>query len=275
MVTPGHTYSLITALHPAKMVYFAETGRSVLSQRLPTGWDLQWVVLLDGGTEQDKQRCVQMCAPYGRLDRLWIGAVQPQAGLPVCRNLALAGAKGELIRAMDGDDVLPARALQRDIKAMLAHPEVGWCASASFNLQADGSPADEGGWLDPPEGIIRRGQLGVWWEGKGDRGEEHEQPEVLPVHPISFCIRAPLLRALGGWMGVAPGSEETGLVVALSELTAGWFIPQIGLRYRIWTQSVMAKDMDNTAAVDAAAAAVGQRLEAIRLLRAGVPYLGA
>jgi hypothetical protein len=208
----------------------------------------------------------------GDLQRLWVGAIYPRVGLAACRNLALAGAGGELVRALDGDDILPPGALRRDILAMRAHPEVGWCASACFNLLEDGTPAPEGGWLDPPEGVIQRGQLGIWWEGKGDRGE-HEELHVLPVHPISICIRAPLLRALGGWMGIAPGSEENGLVIALSELSSGWFIPQVGLNYRLWDGSVMAADMNNETAVQTAEMAVTRRLEAIRELAVGVPYL--
>ena len=42
------------------------------------------------------------------------------------------------------------------------------------------------------------------------------------VHPTSLCIRCPLAVALGGWMAV-PSSEDTGLLIAASVLTTGWF----------------------------------------------------
>ncbi|WP_230423179.1 hypothetical protein [Prauserella cavernicola] len=55
----------------------------------------------------------------------------------------------------------------------------------------------------------------------------------LPVHPTTICIRRNLLLALGGWMAL-PASEDTGLLVAASVISVGYFSPEVGLLYRKW-----------------------------------------
>lgn len=53
----------------------------------------------------------------------------------------------------------------------------------------------------------------------------------LPVHPATLCIRRELALALGGWMAL-PGGEDTGLLLAASVVTDGFFINEPGLLYR-------------------------------------------
>ena len=256
-------YSLITSVHPDKMQWLVDCARSVLTQRLPEGWELQWLLMVDGGGPQSGERVLAQLQGLPNLHAAYVGSLSRQRGIACARNLALSQACGELIRALDADDELPEDVLIHDIEAMEAHPEALWCASSCYNLDKDGNLD---GWLDPPAGWIARGQLGVWWEGRGQRGE-HEEPEVLPVHPISFCVRAAWLRALGGWMGVAPGGEETGLVLALSEIGPGWFIDQPGLHYRIWDESSTKHPEFGTAEARGAAWAATHRLRAIRELQ--------
>jgi hypothetical protein len=48
-----------------------------------------------------------------------------------------------------------------------------------------------------------------------------------------------LLTALGGWMAV-PGSDDTGLLVAASVVSTGYFVGEVGLHYRKWPGQVTA-----------------------------------
>ncbi len=50
-------------------------------------------------------------------------------------------------------------------------------------------------------------------------------------------MRHDLLLALGGWMAL-PASEDTGLLLALSAVSCGWFTPETGLLYRKWPDQV-------------------------------------
>lgn len=71
---------------------------------------------------------------------------------------------------------------------------------------------------------------GRWWREQGRR---------LPMHPASLCVRSDLLRALGGWMAL-PGSEDTGLLLALNAVAEGWHLGETGLLYRKWSPQLTA-----------------------------------
>jgi hypothetical protein len=101
-------------------------------------------------------------------------------------------------------------------------PDVHWTVSRALDLPPDGSTAAVAG--DPPEGRLPRGFVPDRWRVAGYR---------LPVHPATMCLRRNLITALGGWMAV-PGSDDTGLLVAASTLTVGYFHAQPGLLYRKW-----------------------------------------
>jgi len=260
--TPTHIYTLITSLLPSKEEYLPECIRSVFEQRVPDGWRIQWIIMLDGGDESDRSNVAQLCQSEGLSPDVLvqIGVLSRNRGIPICRNLALASAEGKYVRAIDGDDILPEGAVERDIQVLEDHLEIGWCTSATFNLLADG---ELDGWLDPPEGYVKRGQMGIWWRGLGDRGE-HEEEQALPIHPLTLCVRTNLLRILGGWLGVAPGSEENGLIIALNELCEGWFTEEIGLHYRVWNNSYTTHDEFDTSEAATAAQTVEQRLIALQ-----------
>jgi hypothetical protein len=49
----------------------------------------------------------------------------------------------------------------------------------------------------------------------------------------------PLVTALGGWIAV-PGSADTGLLVAASVVSVGYFHGEVGLLYRKWPGQVTA-----------------------------------
>jgi len=70
---------------------------------------------------------------------------------------------------------------------------------------------------------------------------EHRQRHDfrLPVHRTTLCIRRELAVALGGWMEV-PGSDDTGLLVAASVTSVGYFHPKVGLLYRNWASQATA-----------------------------------
>jgi hypothetical protein len=77
---------------------------------------------------------------------------------------------------------------------------------------------------DPPAGRLEPGVVVEYWRSHGYR---------LPVHPASMCIRRRLAVRLGGWMAV-PGSDDTGLLIAASVVSAGYFHSEVGLLYRRW-----------------------------------------
>ncbi|MGH3712832.1 MAG: glycosyltransferase family 2 protein [Micromonosporaceae bacterium] len=208
----NHVISVVTAVHEPSVQYLGAAYESLRTQALPAGWSWEWLVQEDGLTGT-----ASSALPLD--DRIRLGANR-QGGPGVARNMALARATGSLIRVLDADDQLTSGALQREIE-VLADPQIGWSTTSVLDLLPDGSTE---GWVhsDPPEGLLPRGGVLDYF---------HQHQYRLPVHPAALCIRKQLALALGGWMAL-PGGEDTGLLLAASVVSDGYFIGEPGLLYR-------------------------------------------
>ena len=127
------------------------------------------------------------------------------------------------MKVLDADDRLTPGALARDIAVLAAQPDVAWTTSRVLDLLPDGSTA--GFEHDPPEGRLDGTEVLRHWREHNYRAS---------VHPATLCMRRKHLLAVGGgWMAL-PASEDTGLLIALSVVSVGWFIGEPGLLYRKW-----------------------------------------
>ena len=243
------TISVITAVYDPHPDHLREARNSVAAQRLPPGWNLEWLVQEDDRSDTAEQ--LLGAEP-------WISHGRNRHGCQaITRNLALAASRGELIRNLDQDDVITPGALARDIAVLEAHPDVGWATSRVLDLLPDGST--EGFDHDPQVGRIERGAAVQHWRSHGYR---------LPVHPTTLCIRRSLAVALGGWMAV-PGSEDTGLLIAASVLTTGWFTGEVGLLYRKWPgQASASPDHTDTIEWQARMSLISERADQLVQLNA-------
>ncbi|GGR43206.1 glycosyltransferase family 2 protein [Streptomyces netropsis] len=213
--------TVITAVHTPAAKYLADAYKSLTEQQLPDGWDWQWVIQEDGETDT--------VAPHVPADpRISFGQGRPgRAG--VARTMALSRAKGQFVKVLDADDMLTPGSLARDLRALTEDPSVGWSTSRVLDLLPDGSTV--GFDQDPPEGLIERGAVLQHWKEHNYRAQ---------VHPATLFVRRDLLLALGGWMAL-PASEDTGLLLALSAVSRGWFSAETGLLYRKWPGQVTAQ----------------------------------
>ncbi|MEE2038342.1 glycosyltransferase [Nocardiopsis sp. CT-R113] len=212
--------SVVTAVHAPGARFLPAAYRSLLEQRLPDGWDWQWVVQEDGETDEVRPR-------LGEDSRVSFGQGRPgRAGM--ARTMALSRAEGEFVKVLDADDQLTRGALARDVAALTGGSGAAWAASAVLDLLPDGSTAGFAG--DPDEGPVERGAVLSHWR-------EHDF--LAQVHPATLCVRRDLLLALGGWMAL-PASEDTGLLLALNAVSRGWFTREPGLLYRKWPGQVTA-----------------------------------
>jgi glycosyltransferase involved in cell wall biosynthesis len=204
--------SVITAVHDPEPRHLVEAYRSLASQELPDGWSWEWLVQEDGRTGIARD-----VLPAD--DRVSHGSGR-HGGVAITRNLALSRARGELVKNLDQDDVLTPGVLARDIAAI--NDEVRWTTSRALDLMPDGSLVAFDG--DPAPGRLEPGVVLDHWRRNDFR---------LPVHPTTMCLRRDLAVLLGGWMAV-PGSDDTGLLIAASVLSCGFFEPTVGLHYRKW-----------------------------------------
>lgn len=210
--------SVITPVHPPSIPYLADAYASLVKQEMPDGWDWQWLV------QEDGQTGALVDALPGD-PRISVGSGRP-GGPGVARTLALSRVSGEIIKVLDADDQLTPGALARDIAAFDAHPQIGWTTSRVLDLLPDGSTA---GWdKDPAGGVIARGDVLSFWQANDYRAS---------VHPATLCLRRDLVFALGGWMAL-PASEDTGLLLAASAVSEGYFTREYGLLYRKWPGQV-------------------------------------
>ncbi|MFJ4191632.1 glycosyltransferase family 2 protein [Kitasatospora sp. NPDC089509] len=209
---------IVTAVHPPAASFLPDAYKSLCEQELPEGWDWLWLIQEDGRSDQ--------VAPYVPDDiRISFRQGRP-GGAGMARTMAMARAEGEYVKVLDADDQLAPGALARDIAALTSNPEIGWTTSRVLDLLPDGSFV--GFDQDPPAGPIERGAVLEHWKAHDYRAQ---------VHPATLCIRRDLLLALGAWMAL-PASEDTGLLLALSAVSRGWFSPEVGLHYRKWPGQV-------------------------------------
>lgn len=205
--------SVITPIYNPEPDHLLAAYKSLSEQELPPGWDWEWLLQEDGTTDIARE----LLPSDARLKP----ATGRQSGVAITRNLALSRAAGELVRNFDQDDLLVPGALSRDIAA-LQDDGIGWTTSRVLDLYPDGSTV--GFDHDPGEGPLDPPTVYEHWRTHDYR---------LPVHPTTLCIRRDLAVQLGGWMAV-PGSDDTGLLVAASIVSRGWFTYETGLLYRKW-----------------------------------------
>ncbi|MER6026433.1 glycosyltransferase family 2 protein [Streptomyces sp. NPDC001851] len=210
--------TVVTAVHAPSARFLPDAYASLCEQRLPGGWEWEWVIQEDGTTDRVR--------PHVPDDaRVSFGQGRP-GGPGVARTIALARAGGAYVKVLDADDQLTPGALARDLAVLEADPTVGWTTSRVLDLLPDGTTTGFPG--DPEDGPLERGAVLGPWKRNGFRA---------PVHPASLCVRRQLLLALGGWMAL-PASEDTGLLLALDAVSRGWFCAEAGLLYRKWEGQV-------------------------------------
>ncbi|MDG3012903.1 glycosyltransferase family 2 protein [Rhodococcus sp. D2-41] len=238
--------SVITAVHGDRAALLRAAGESVAAQQLPSGWSVEWLIQEDGVPAG--AAAVAAAFPFARHSAH--GDVLGPGGT---RNLALARAGGDLVHVLDSDDLLLPNALASAIETLAIDSEIHWAAGQADDLMPDGTRLSF-----PPE--IPTGPVapGVF----GDFLIAHDR---LPVHPAGVTARTATVRALGGW-GAYPRGEDTVLLAALSELTAGQLSPEVTWLYRRHdAQITHARDWSVLAGPTRLAAR--QRLAALRELR--------
>ncbi|WP_051055069.1 MULTISPECIES: glycosyltransferase [Kitasatospora] len=204
--------SVITPVHPDKHAFLSETWASVRRQALPPGWEWEWLVQQDGPDRPDGS--VWDVLP--RDPRIRTGSARA-GGAGVARTMALARARGTLVRALDADDLLLPGALHRDVTA-LHRTGAAWCVSACLDLLPDGT-LRPGPW-DPPDGPLELAAL-----------RQRFEAGAFPLVGTHLTARTDLVRALGGWPAY-PALEALAMVLFCAALAPGVMIAQPGGIYR-------------------------------------------
>jgi glycosyltransferase involved in cell wall biosynthesis len=200
--------SVITAVHEPVAGYLREAADSVAAQRLPAGWELEWLVQEDG--DRPAARDLAAGARYE--------ANGARLGTATTRNIALSRARGRLVAVLDYDDVLLPDGLATLIQDFDRHPGIGWAVGQADDL-IDGErvPFE----LRYPCGVVPAGQVGRLYERTG----------LCQVACAGLVMPTDVVRAFGGW-GAIPRAQDVALLIALSEVYDGYQDPAVTWLYR-------------------------------------------
>ncbi|WP_313673590.1 glycosyltransferase [Mycolicibacterium sp.] len=248
--------SLITPVLPRASEWLTDAWRSLDRQRMPPGWDWEFLLQIDGEGE--------LAADLPRNDpRIRVARNDRSIGPAMSRNMALGRASGQLVKPLDADDMLPPDTLAREVDVFLRFPETGWVVSKTLDLRPDGTTIPNPLGMAPVEGPLQPGVVfdtvqaweqhpgypppptrgagsepDSWWaEVIRDRTERGLQS--APLHPAAMMARTNLVVMLGGWPGLW-SSEDWGLLLALETVSPGHFLSAPGLLYREWPESLRA-----------------------------------
>lgn len=122
--------SIVTPIFNRDAV-IAETIESVLSQTYPH-WEL---IVVDDGSNDRSAEIVKSYAAKDSRVKLYVREKGKKGG-PVCRNIGLDNATGDLLMFLDSDDLLIPETLAYRVKSMKDNPEMDFIVfpSAFFNV---------------------------------------------------------------------------------------------------------------------------------------------
>lgn len=204
------TVSIITPLYQPVLAHLNETIDGVNHQRLPVGWDLEWIVQEDG-PERSHASQLDPVASYS--------ANGSHLGVAATRNIALSRATGDLVQVLDQDDYL----LPDALATLIPHfdnPAVHWAIAQADDLYEDGTRTS---WTsDLPFGPIAPGLA---------NSDAIDRDGNWSVHCAGLMIRTAVLRALGGWVA-SWGDDDVVMFAGLSEITMGYNDPTVTWLYR-------------------------------------------
>lgn len=206
--------SVLTAVHQSSVVYLPETLASIAEQKLPAGWELEWVLQEDGPPSSVADLVS---------DHEWVrySANGEQLGIAGTRNLALNRVRGSLIQVLDSDDLL----LPSALATLISHfddPSIHWALGQADDLLPDGSRKSFPPYEGLPFGRVPAGAVNDWALESGGS---------WPVHCAGLMLRSTSVRIMGGWGGV-PTNDDLVMLAAISGAADGYFDESTTWLYR-------------------------------------------
>lgn len=204
--------SVLTAAYAPSAKFLPEAMHSVLSQKLPEGWELEWVVQEDGPAPK-------LADALSADSRVKYASNGMSLGIGATRNLALSRVAGELVQVLDHDDLLLPGALAMMIPAF-SDPRVQWAVGQADDLSPDETREEWPSAL--PLGRLSAGTVNRW---------AFEHGGNWPVHCAGLMMRTATVRAIGGWAGL-PYDDDVIMFACLSEIGDGYNEPSTTWLYR-------------------------------------------
>ncbi len=166
----------------------AEMLRRCIHSLLSQSWRQLEIVVVDNGSSDESLSVVRGFSDA----RVRLLPQKGNLGFAGGANAGIRAAAGEMIALLNNDAVAETDWLARLVEAMLAHPQVGMCASKI--LLSDTALIDKAGHL-----IYWDGQNRGRGAGEPDRGQYERVQEILFPDGCAALYRASLLRQVEGF----------------------------------------------------------------------------
>lgn len=234
---------------------------SILDQ---TWEDLEFVIVDDGSSDDTLAKLER----YARLDSRMKLFRQKKEGMIAALNRGCRQARGDYIGRMDADDISLPRRIERQREFLNERPEIGIVGTWASKMDDKGSIIGE--WCPSPNPHILK-----WEHFFG----------CCVIHP-SVLMRRDILEELEFYNANAVHAEDRDLWLRASAITEFANIPEILLKYRVWTESTskrlrqeyvdnaiklglsyISDFLDDTPAIEAVAGLRGTRLENLEQVR--------
>lgn len=216
--------SVITPTQAHNADWLADTAASVLSQPLPEGWELEWLVQEDG----PQPAAGELLPPD---ERVRYEALGLQLGGAAARNAALSRSAGDLVAGIDHDDRYAEQGLRLLVEALCDETRAHWACGRCRWLLPDGGTWEKDDVLSA--GLVEPGTVAAYYTRTDD----------WPF-PASFAVyrRRPLVAA-GGWPAVVRSTDAV-LLSAFSTDHPGVWVPEVVAEYRRWDGQYTVQEAD-------------------------------
>jgi glycosyltransferase involved in cell wall biosynthesis len=175
---------------------------SVLAQT----WARREIIVVDDGSTDESPA---LLAGYGGQLRV---LSQANAGPSSARNRGLREARGQYVAFLDADDHWLPEKLERQVALLDAHPEIGFCSTATRVIDARGEPVRDWPCSDAPEPLLETLFL---------------RSAAVSGSTSGVLARRELLLEAGGFDERLRGFEDPDLWIRLAARTAYACIPEV------------------------------------------------
>ena len=191
--------------------FLDEAVCSILDQ---TFRDFEFIMIDDGSTD-DTARILQK---YAKADSRLRVFSQANEGMIPALNRGCRLARGRYIARMDADDISLPHRIERQIKYLERHPEIGILGTWASRI--DGNGCVVGDWcLSPNPKVLKWSHFF----------------HVCVVHP-TVLMRREVLEKLNFYRPDAIHAEDRDLWLRASAITDFSNLPEILLKYRVWSK---------------------------------------
>jgi len=189
-----------------------EAISSILGQ---TFQDFEFIVINDGSTDAT----ASILKRYAEIDSRIQVHHQENQGMISALNRGCRLARGQYIARMDADDISLPQRFEKQLEYIERHPQIGMLGTWIFNVDEKGLVIDT--WCPPTNSKMVK-----WTNFFG----------VCVAHP-SVLMRREVLEKLDFYRPEAVHGEDVDLWLRASSVTEFGNVPEILLKYRLWSAS--------------------------------------